>query len=63
MAATPQAERRAARVPINSASRLQNSSSEGITWMPKVRSKRSRVSDRFSKGSSSMNARKEESRE
>ena len=51
MAATPQEESLAARVPINSASRRINSSSGFVQLMPRRFWKRSPVSDKFSKGS------------
>lgn len=51
MAATPQAERRAARVPISSARRRQSSSSGCVAVRESLLAKRSAVSERFSKGS------------
>jgi len=51
MAATPQAERRAARVPISSARRRQSSSSGRVAVRESLLAKRSAVSERFSKGS------------
>ena len=63
MAATPQAERRAARVPISSASRRQSSSSGLVATRPRARCRSSAVSERFSNGSDSMCERKEASRE
>jgi hypothetical protein len=54
---------RAARVPINSATRRHSSSSDFVVIMPRSLSNISFVSDRFSNGSSSMNERKEASSE
>ena len=51
MAATPQAERRAARVPMSSAVRRMSSSSEALGLIPSLFWKSSVVSDRFSNGS------------
>lgn len=51
MAATPQAESRAARVPMSSESFRTSSSSDRVAVRPSLFWKRSPVSDRFSKGS------------
>lgn len=51
MAATPHAERRAERVPINSARRRESSSSGFVASIPRVSRKRAWVSVRFSKAS------------
>ena len=62
MAATPQAERRAARVPISSARRRQSSSSALLVIIPNSFLNKFAVSDKFSNGSSSIRDRNDESR-